>query len=227
MRRILLPLLFGIAGTAILLSLGFWQVQRLHWKEAVIAEIEAQIHADPVPLPDAPDPATDRYRPVMLRGQTTGEELHVLVSRRGMGAGFLVVSAFETEDGRRVLLDRGYVREAQRRAPRPPVPLDVTGNLNWPQEADGYTPDPDPVRELWFARDVPRMAEALGTEPVLVVARESTGDGIEAMPVDTSAIPNDHLNYAITWFLLAAVWAGMTGYYLWRITLQRDEGTDR
>jgi hypothetical protein len=55
----------------------------------------------------------------------------------------------------------------------------ITGTLHWPRETDGYTPPPDPVTGMWFARDVPAMAEALRTEPVLVVARSDTGDGIE------------------------------------------------
>ena len=67
------------------------------------------------------------------------------------------------------------------------------------------------------------MAEALGTEPLLVVARRVTpGDpAIEPMPVDTSGIPNDHLQYAITWFSLAVVWLIMTAYYIVR---QRKTG---
>ncbi|MBE0554514.1 MAG: SURF1 family protein, partial [Rhodobacteraceae bacterium] len=90
-------------------------------------------------------------------------------------------------------------------------------NLHWPQDADSFTPPPDPRTGLWFARDVAAMAAKLGTEPVLIVARGPTGDGITPMPVDSSAIPNDHWGYAITWFSLAAVWAVMTGYLLWRI----------
>ena len=61
------------------------------------------------------------------------------------------------------------------------------------------------------------MAAKLNAEALLIVARSETGDAIEPMPVDSSAIPNDHLNYAITWFLLASVWAGMTVLLLWRI----------
>ncbi|EKD61566.1 MAG: hypothetical protein ACD_54C00187G0001 [uncultured bacterium] len=64
------------------------------------------------------------------------------------------------------------------------------------------------------------MAALLKTEPTFIVAREPTGDGIEAMPVDTSSIPNDHWGYAITWFLLAAVWAVMTVALVWRIRRQ-------
>ncbi len=70
---------------------------------------------------------------------------------------------------------------------------------------------------IWFARDIAELAAQLHTEPVLIIARSDTGDGIEPLPVDTAAIPNDHLQYAITWFSLAAVWLGMTAFLLWRI----------
>jgi surfeit locus 1 family protein len=93
----------------------------------------------------------------------------------------------------------------------------ITGTLHWPNESDSFTPAPDTARNIWFARDVPAMARALGTGPVMVVARSDTGDGIMPVPVDTAGIPNDHLNYALTWFGLAVVWAGMTGLLLWRI----------
>lgn len=221
MKRYLSAILLGAVGIAILLSLGAWQVRRLAWKAHVIAAIEAKIGADPVPLSSlaAPDPVADLYRPVAAGGQTTGEELLVLSGQKGQGAGFEVISVLETDGGRRILLDRGFVAEAARDAPRPPVALEVAGNLHWPQEADSFTPKPDAARGLWFARDVPAMAAALGTEPLMIVARAVDGDaqGIVPVPVDTSHIPNDHLQYAITWFSLAAVWAGMTVFLLWRI----------
>ncbi len=93
----------------------------------------------------------------------------------------------------------------------------MTGNLDWPQESDSYTPPPDPKSGLWFARDVGKMAAALGTEPVLIVASGPKVDGIEPYPVNTEDIPNGHEGYAITWFSLAIVWAVMTLYLLWRI----------
>ena len=97
----------------------------------------------------------------------------------------------------------------------------MTGNLHWPQDADANTPPPDDAKKLWFARDVPAMAGALDTEPLLIVARTATGDGIEPMPLDTSSIPNDHAGYAFTWFALALIWAVMTGALLWRLRDQR------
>ncbi|SEM74362.1 surfeit locus 1 family protein [Pseudorhodobacter antarcticus] len=217
MRRVILPLMFGLAGVAILVSLGLWQVQRLAWKEQVLAQIDARIAAIPVDLPGVPDPVADQYLPVSVSGELTKDSVDVLVSRKQIGAGYRVVTVLKTDTGRRVLLDRGFLAEAARGLPREVVTLAVTGNLVWPDEVDGYTPAPDAKTGIWFARDVVALAAALKAEPLLVVARSDTGDGIEPLPVDSAAITNDHLNYAITWFLLAIVWAGMTVLLLWRM----------
>lgn len=219
-RRMILPLLFGLFGAAILIGLGTWQVQRMAWKQAILAEIDAQIGAEPVALPAVPDPARDRFLAVTVDGQLTGEGLDVLVSRKEIGAGYRAIAVMQTADGRRILLDRGFLPQEARDLPRRVTTLQVTGNLHWPAEVDSYSPAPDLAKNLWFARDVAAMAAALQTEPVFIVARAPTGDGIEAMPVDTSAIPNDHLAYAITWFSLAVGWLGMTVLLLWRIKRQ-------
>jgi surfeit locus 1 family protein len=218
-RRMIFPLLFGIAGTAVLIWLGLWQLQRLEWKEGVIAEIEGRIGAAPVAVPAAPEADRDRYLPVTAGGDLTGEALHVLVSTRDQGAGHRIISAFVLEDGRRVMVDEGYVRRGGELHPGPAAGVTVTGNLHWPDEVDRWTPEPDLSEGLFFARDVPAMAAALGTEPVLIVARtvEGAAPRAQAMPVTSEGIPNDHLGYAIQWFGLAAVWAGMTGWLLWRI----------
>jgi len=217
MRRMIVPALFGLCGIAVLMALGVWQLQRMSWKEAVLAEIDARIGSAPVALPAVPDPVADRFLPVQAAGRLTGDQLDVLVSRKQIGPGFRVIAVLETDTGRRVMVDRGFVLDEARGLPRDVTALDVVGNLVWPDEVDGFTPAPDVVRGMWFARDIPAMAEALKAEPVLIVAQSETGDGIEPMPVDSSAIPNDHLNYAITWFSLAIAWAGMTGLLLWRM----------
>lgn len=220
MRRYLFALILGLGGVAILVNLGLWQLRRLEWKEAMLSRIEAEIGGPPGVIPAAgADVAGFKYRPVAVSGQTTGEEIHVLSGMKDAGAGYEIIAAFETAEGRRILLDRGFVPEADKSAARPPVALDLTGNLHWPEEIASATPAPDMGRNIWFARDVPAMAAALRTEPILVVLRQASGDaqGVSPVPIDSSGIRNDHLNYAITWFSLAAVWAGMTVYLLWRI----------
>lgn len=218
MRRYLFPAILGLVGVAILLSLGFWQLRRLEWKEALLAGIEAGIAAPAQPLPAAPEPS-QKYLPVTVSGRTLGPELLVLGGNRETGGGYLVVSAFQTDGGRRIMVQRGFIPEAERKTPRPPVALAIEGNLHWPDETSSATPKPNLAENIWFARDVPAMAAALGTEPVLVVARTVRGDtqGIDPVPVSVTGIPNNHLEYAITWFMLAVVWAGMTAYLTARI----------
>lgn len=219
MRRYLAPLIFGLGGFAILTSLGVWQLQRLAWKEGILADIEERIAAEPVELPWQLDAARDRYLPVRIAGRTLGTEADVLISLPTRGPGFRVISAFQTDEGRLVLIDEGYVPEAEKESARPGVEMTVAGNLHWPDETDSFTPDPDTGKNIWYARDVDRLARHLGTEPVLIVVRSIEGSPERAMalPVDAPNIPNNHLGYALQWFGLAAVWVGMTLFLLWRI----------
>ena len=217
MQRMVAPLLIGLIGAAILLGLGIWQMQRLVWKQAMLAEISAMLVQPPVPLPAKVDAAHDRYRGVVVQGLFTGEAVFKLDSLKDQGPGKRVIAVFQLTDGRRVLVDRGLWLDDTEAHPGQPHAEAVAGNLDWPRETDSFTPVPDAKTGLWFARDVPAMAAALKTEPTLIVARGPTGDGIIPLPVDTSAIPNDHWQYAMTWFSLAAVWLGMTGFWLSRI----------
>ncbi|MGR3484649.1 MAG: SURF1 family protein [Paracoccaceae bacterium] len=218
MKRLPL-LLIGALGCAILIALCVWQVQRLAWKEAQLARIEAAIGGDPVPLAQAlsrPDP---EWAAVRVEGAYLPGDVRIITSAEGIGPAFLVLQGFATEAGPRVLVDRGALPADMRDVALPagPATVTVTGNLRTPDEVDAFTPDPDPEAGLWYARDVPAIAAHLGTEPILIIARseDPAPPGVAPQPVDTGAIPNNHLNYAITWGLLALVWAAMTGY-AWR-----------
>jgi len=215
-KRMIGPILMGVIGITILLWLGMWQVQRLAWKEGILAEITAEIAADPVPVPTTIS-ADMKYLPVTASGTIGQDELHVLVSRLEIGAGYRVIAPFELDDGRRMLLDRGFIKPEAKDLFRASGPATITGNLHWPDDMNSSTPDPDMSENIWFGRDIAAMARALGTAEVLIVARADTGQGIEAMPVGITGIKNDHLGYAITWFSLALVWLGMTLFLLWRI----------
>lgn len=221
MRKFLFPLVVGLGGLVVLLYLAFWQMDRLEWKLGVIRDIETRLAADAVPLPDDPTFETDNYRTVIMQGTATGEEIRFLDSGTAAGTGHRIISAFETVDGRRVMLDQGlqplYSEEGE------PLAEEVTvqGNLIWPDDISEQPPQDGE----WYARDVPAMAQALGTEPVLVVLYAATkyDDRLMPLPVDTRTIKNDHLEYAITWFLLAVVWFAMTSFYTARILRQKDD----
>lgn len=215
-RQIIAVLVFGLGGAAILLGLCKWQLDRLDWKLGIIATLEQRLSADPVPLPAAPDEASDEYRRVTVTGHYLPGEAHVLSSAQPWGVGFRIVAAYETTDGRRVLVDRGYVPEAQKSAVRDLPQVAVAGALLWPDEVTSSTPEPDLAKNFWFGRDPARIGAQLGTEPVMIVAESNPGEWPKARPV-TVEVRNDHLEYAITWGSLAAVWLGMTFIVLQRI----------
>lgn len=221
MRRYFFPVLLGVVGVAILTSLGFWQLRRMEEKRLYLDEIETRITNAPIPLPSLPEEGPHKFQAVVAEGRFTGETLFVLAGQRGASPGVLLVEAFALPDGRRILVQRGFIADDQRDSPRSVTEARVEGHLHWPQDTNAFTPPPDQKTGLWFARDVPAMAAALGTEPTLIVASQPTGDGIAPVPVDSSGIPNDHWGYAIQWFLLAATWAGMTLFLLWRIRARK------
>jgi surfeit locus 1 family protein len=218
--RLILPLLFGIAGCAVLIGLGIWQLNRMEEKRLYLDQIEARIYNTPIALPDTPNEADHKFQAVTVTGAFTGEVVEVLFGIKGASPGVRIIEGFVTTDGRRIMIDRGFIEDDKRALPRTAGVGTVIGHMHWPIDATSSTPPPDEKTGLWFARDVGAMAAKLSTEPTFIVAREPTGDGIAPVPVDTSTIPNDHWGYAITWFLLAAVWAVMTAGLMWRIRRQ-------
>lgn len=224
MRKIIFPLLLGITGVAVLVYLGVWQLQRLAWKEGILANIDARIAAAPVSLPNAVSVAQNNYDPVIVSGTPSGEELHVLVSGTAAGTGYRVISGFRTVDGRNILVDQGLLALEDKALPPQQKTTQIVGNLIWPDDWNSSTPDPDLAKNIWFARDVIEMAAALNTQPLMIVARTATQPDprVTPLPVNTANIKNDHREYAITWFLLAAVWAVMTGFLIQRTLRNKD-----
>ncbi len=218
MRRTLFAIIVGLGGSAILISLGIWQVQRLAWKEDLLARIEEQISGRPVNLGAAVAPEFQRYAPVTLEGAFADGHLRMLASRKTIGPVYRIIRPFESAALGRVLVDTGWQPDGQNTNSVSKDRVTLVGNLDAPNEADSFTPDPDIGRNIWFARDVQAMADALDTEPVLVVLRTAPDIdlGVTPWPVDTVGIPNDHLQYAITWFSLAAVWLWMSVFFLRR-----------
>lgn len=213
MGRIAAVLAFGAIGVGVLIGLGAWQLDRLDWKEAQIARIEAAIAGTPGPLPPR-GTAPRRYDVVRVKGLVAGDTLRVFGTWRNAGAGYRLIAPVATVEGRRVMVDFGVAPDEDAMVPTRSVTVD--GVIDTPEEINASTPAPDGT--LWFARDVDAMAAALGTEPILVVAATvEPPQSVRPVPVGTEGIPNNHLGYAVQWFGLAAVWAGMTAYLAWRI----------
>ncbi len=214
-RKMIVPLLFGILGAVLFTTLGFWQLQRLQWKEGILAEIDARLAANPVALPDTVTEADDEYRRVVVSGTVDAGEAYVL-STQGRAV-YRVIVPMTLTDGRRILAELGVIPAEGQLRGRPTGALNGSGYLMWPDEVDSYTPEVDLASKTWFARDVSALAQVLQTEPVLVVLTE--GDNLAGItPSEVSIrISNRHLEYVFTWFGFAIIWIGMTGLYLWRI----------
>jgi surfeit locus 1 family protein len=236
-QRRLLPLtLAALAGFAVLIGLGTWQVERLHWKEGLIAERTAATSASPAALPRTVEAARPlAFRRVRIKGVFLHDrEIPVhAIERRSGGAGFLILTPLRLEDGAVVLVERGWVptdkREAATRAQANPAgEVSVEGLLRLaPAEKPGwFLPANDPGRREWFWIELPALARAAGVPealPFYVEAEATPNPG--GLPVGGQAntdLPNDHLQYAITWYALAAALA-----VIYLVLLRRERAAAR
>ncbi|ACG76962.1 surF1 family protein [Phenylobacterium zucineum HLK1] len=223
-RRFPLGLTIATAiSLAILLTLGTWQLQRLAWKRDLIARIEALQTAPARPLGPVLAAAArgedvDFVRvAVTCPGLASAPYLELYGLREGQ-AGARLISACPAEGGGygSILVDRGFVPDTV--SARPPVdaadarPLEVTGVLRAPDAKSTFSPPNRPDR--WFTRDIPAMAAALGAAdpaPVFLMAETSSNPewkGLTPAPVPAN-ISNRHLEYAVTWYGLAAALLGV------------------
>jgi len=235
-RRVLSLTVASLAAFAVLIGLGTWQIERLHWKEGLIAERTAAISAPPAELPRTLAAARPlEFHRVQLRGEFSyGHEIpvHAIERQRGV-AGYLVVTPLRLGDGTVALVERGWVSTekrdaASRAAGNPPGEVTVDGLLRMaPAEKPGwFIPANDPGRDEWFWIDLPALAHAAGVPdalPFYVEAGPAPNPG--GFPVGGQAntdLPNDHLQYAITWYALAAALA-----VIYLILLRRERAAAR
>ncbi len=210
----LIPLLFIICSTLLLGTLGAWQVQRLQWKNALLASIEeAQSKETLGNLPQ--DVEGLAYRNVVITGRYMNDKALRLVGRKeNMRAGFFVLTPFVLEDdGRVILVNRGYAEEGKEN------PLDgmqtVKGILRLPREKRPFAPQNQPDKNVWFYEDIEAISGLTGTQ-LLPYVVEATGDDRQTQPLVSNgkiSLRNDHLGYAITWFCLAVVGLVMFAFY--------------
>ena len=218
------PTVAAFFGLLVLLGLGTWQLERLGWKRALIAERQAQLAAPAEPLPaTAADWRSWNFRRVTL----DGEFRHELEQLFGVAAldgrvGHHVLTPLVRPGGAAVLVDRGWVpadraHPATRREGQPAGPAEVAGVARYrgDDQPGWFTPDNRPAQSLWYWYDLAALQRALGLEllPVVVEADATPNPG--GLPIGGQAraeLPNNHLQYAITWFGLAAgllgVWIG-------------------
>jgi cytochrome oxidase assembly protein ShyY1 len=228
--------LIALVLVAVTTSLGVWQLQRRVEKHALIATLSERLAQQPVPLPAAADwptltPRTDEFRRVRFSATylqlpdamvySAGSAIRSDVSGPGAWA-FLPA---RLPGGEIVAIDAGFVantmqdRAQQNRAVAPLVtgqPVELTGYLRFPEAPGHFTATADRAKRLWFSRDVPEMARALGWSPsgerlapfYIDLESPAPPSGVpKPGPLDVR-LKDDHLGYAITWFGLALTAAG-------------------
>ena|SRR5579864_4358430 len=219
-RSTLIPALATGIGVAILVGLGVWQIQRLHWKEGILARVAALEHAPAQPLApllvQAARGADVDYRRVETPCPRleTGPYLKLYGVWEG-AAGWRIIAACPVDAGpyRTVLVDRGFV--PQNATPSGGLTLDqpIVGVLRKGDARTFVTAANQPDQNLWYWRDVPAMANALGAPApapsFLMLERPAPPPGGPQPAPLPPDIPNNHLQYAITWFGLAAALAGV------------------
>lgn len=201
----------------VLLALGSWQVQRLVWKSRLIEDREARAEVQAVPLPGAiADPAAWDYRRVTLSGRFLHEHEMLLGARSLNGnVGYHLVTPLAEPGGRILLVDRGWIPldkkdAATRAAGNPEGPVTIQGVFRVPPEPNWLTPDNAPDENFWYWFDIPAMAAHTGLTlaPFYVEAGDAPNPGGFPIGGQTRiALPNDHLQYAITWYALAIAFA--------------------
>ena len=207
----------AIPGLLVLLSLGVWQTKRLAWKESLLENINYNLRSEPLFLPNSVKKSEHNYRMVKVKGALEPRSIFILTPVKGSGAGFRVISPFKLVDGGKILIDRGVIKEKDKSLLKTSGQQSlVTGYLSWPNETDYFTPEPNFTQNIWFSRDLEKMANFLETQPILVVLTENRLDPSIRMQDPTSDIPNNHLQYAITWFMMAILWFGMSVYFVYK-----------
>jgi surfeit locus 1 family protein len=234
-RPLLWPTVFSLPMLLICLALGAWQVERLFWKHDLIAQRQAAVAAPPAAVPKSLAEARDmEFRHVSDEGVFLNDKEIFLGATSEVGRqGYQILTPLLEPGGRLVFVNRGFIPAelkdpARRAAGQLAGTVRVQGLLRLPPAGRPawFLPDNRPDLNYWFWVDLPAMSAADKLEPDRVASFYIDADaspnpgGWPKGGVTRLALPNDHLQYAITWFSLAV--ALMVIYFLFH---RRDAGT--
>ena len=228
MRRLLFNGLF-IVAIAVFLTLGVWQVQRMMWKTNLIAQVDARVRAPTVMIAPADwlklTKKTDEYRHVTLHGQFLNDKEAQVYALSELGAGYWVMTPLKAEDGTIVYINRGFVptdhqAPATRHEGQVAGAVTVTGLLRMSEDKGWLLSQAnDPAGDRWYRRDVAELAQGrkLGTVAPYFIDADATPNpgGWPKGGMTVIKFPNSHLVYALTWFSLAAMLAGVMIWLRW------------
>jgi surfeit locus 1 family protein len=207
---------FTLPALLLCLALGAWQIERLFWKEQLIAQRQAAVAAAPVPVPQTLAQAqTMEFRQVSDEGVFLNDkEIFVGATSEGGGQGYHVLTPLLEPGGRVVFVNRGYIPSelkdpAKRATGQVAGTIRVQGLLRLPPAGrpNWFLPANRPDLNYWFWVDLPAMsaADKLDRVAPFYIDADATPNpgGWPKGGVTRVMLPNNHLQYAITWFSLA------------------------
>ena len=204
-----------------LISLGFWQLDRLNWKQHLLGRIKARIAAPRISLPREDIVLQElEFRGVSFAGKfVEGRDVRLFAMDERGAPGYHLYSHFRLEDGRGLIVNRGWLpkQEADKESAdfRPRQPLGtLTGRVRLSQTKTLFTPANDIEANIWYFADLDAIATYLSVLDAVPFFVELDDDGAGLWPrgsVMRLNFPNNHLQYAITWFALAGVAALIFG----------------
>jgi surfeit locus 1 family protein len=210
---------------AVLVGLGTWQIERKAWKEALIASLNARLDAPPRVLPAAAawpslEAANDEYRRVAFAATFDNAKAALVYAAPSAfrpdvtGPGYWVFTPARLADGSVVLVNRGFVPEG-RQDPKSrgdgdtAGTVDLVGTMRWPESRHWFSPHDESDHNLWFTRDLAAIAAAKGLGGIAPFYVEQEGPvppgGLPQPGKLVVDLPDNHLQYALTWFGLAIV----------------------
>lgn len=238
LRTLIVPALLTLAALAVLVSLGNWQVRRLAWKEDLIARATERPQGPAEDLPpastwSAAEVTGWEYRPFRLTGKFVHDKEALvftsLTDPKGPhgGPGYWVVTPFALDAGGTVLVNRGFAPQGRERPEARGEELSgegriATGLLRVNEEPNLFTPVDRPDSNVFFARNVAAIAAAKGISPPVapftidLVASETPPGGLPQAGETRVVFTNNHLQYAITWYGLAAALLAVFASFAWR-----------
>ncbi len=210
-RKPLYFLLFAAFMATTMFYLGAWQIQRLHWKEALIASLDTAAKAEPLTTLPAKETLSlhDNFSRYRLNGTfLNNKEIHLAVRYFKGKLGYHLLTPFKTTDGTIILLNRGWIPTEKKELNKRPKSLaegiqTVTFMLRSDKDHTSFTPDNQPAKNMWFWRDIPTISKVAGVELYPLSGDVIGEQNPETLPVPSSGIitlRNDHLGYALTWF---------------------------
>jgi surfeit locus 1 family protein len=210
----------AVAGIAITVSLGNWQLRRADEKRSLQARRDRAEAAAPMAVATAADlmAARDQLpRRVVLRGEFVDGVTVFLDNRIIEGkAGFQVVMPLRIAgDGTHVLIDRGWIelnpahRALLPAIPRPDGTVELVGLAveRLPRLLELGTASPATVPGIWQNLDPDRYAKATGlaVAPIVVMQMSELPDGLQRSRARIGAGVDTHLGYAFQWYSLTAL----------------------